>query len=92
MWHRLEVLNEGVDIQEIAAAAIAKLTPINKFLELSNDDDDFQKMILDETDETGSYTNIDRIRNNDLSRFHQKAAKTFPVDCNCNFKFNNSII
>lgn len=35
-----EVLNEEVDvIQEPVAAATAKLTPINKLLELSDDDD-----------------------------------------------------
>ncbi|GBC02101.1 hypothetical protein RclHR1_04450009 [Rhizophagus clarus] len=54
-------LNEDIDVQEPAAVAITKLTPINKLLELS-DDDDLSK------DETGSYTHVDRIRNNDLYR------------------------
>jgi hypothetical protein len=33
-----EILNEDVDIREPAATAIAELTPINKLLELSDDD------------------------------------------------------
>jgi hypothetical protein len=34
-----EVLNEDIEVQEPAAVAITKLTPINKLLELNNDDD-----------------------------------------------------
>ncbi|GBB96856.1 hypothetical protein RclHR1_28550001 [Rhizophagus clarus] len=88
-----EDLNENIDIQEPAAVAITKLTPINKLLELSDDDDlledsgpfnendtnfeheplmpitnDSNRIHNNILDETGSYTRVDRIRNNDLYR------------------------
>ncbi|GES80885.1 hypothetical protein GLOIN_2v1840951 [Rhizophagus clarus] len=88
-----EDLNEDIDVQEPAAVAITKLTPINKLLELSDDDDlsedggpfnendtnferepltpianDSNRIHNNILDETGSYTRVDRIRNNDLYR------------------------